>query len=52
MTAELIKFTAGVVGGKTVEKEIRGVLDEIEQEYGESIYEIRFKLGLHVFDKK
>ena len=51
LTNELIKFTAAVAGKKTVEKEIRNILIEIEKEAGESFYEIRFKLGLHIYLK-
>jgi len=49
VTDELIKFTAGVAGKKTVEKEIRIVVSEIEQESGENLYEIGFKLGLNQY---
>lgn len=49
LTNELIKFTAAVAVKKTVEKEIRNILIEIEKEAGESFYEIRFNLGLHIY---
>lgn len=47
LTSELIKFSIGVAGTKTVAKEIQATISEIESETGENLYEIGFKLSLN-----
>ncbi len=47
LTSELIKFAIGVAGTKTVAKEIRATISEVEKETGQSLYEIGFKLNLN-----
>lgn len=49
LMSELIEFTIGVAGKKTVGKEIQAAIREVEEKTGENLYEIGFKLNLNKY---